>query len=830
MEGFFMFEGKDIISLISRYLPPMSELAVLEKPNRKPAICLVDLDGDEVPEIAAIYKKQGEYYLIILKNYNGNLYTAYKFKGIGYNVNYFNVAPITGNNRNDLMVGWQIGGIWSQLDIFTWNEEGLKQVIQDEMYYSKVEIVNISSSESKKEKVSIALWKHDTAEAYKVEVYKYINGKLIVDEEIYPYYFKKVANYYNDKLKENPENTSYYYYLADSEMKAKMFKEALATIEKGLNLENVYPSKEKFLELKEEIIIISRGKVVNLYPATVKIVGGVKWGYINNKGENIIKPKYDSAYDFQDNGLAIVQFRNFYGIIDKHGKYLVKPKYDSINKFSEGRAVIVEHSGFGIIDEKGNKITKKNYNFIAKFQEGRALFNINVNEKNMYGYMDLNGQEVIQPIYETGTDFKDKRAVVKREAGQYELIGINGEILNKYNYDYVGNIGENLLVFQKKAGEKYGYMDEEGNVVLSPQYSTAEAFEQGRAIVNLSDNYINNYGVIDREGNFIIKPKYNSINFIGNNRFAVGVPLDKDKPYIGSKYAIVDKDGRFLTKFIYNSVSDYKHSLASAYGNRYTFFINKNGKVVKDLPIVSGSGILSYEEDCIKADVDFRLTYFNKDKEVIWSQNLTISLDNKYSVNEQKFKPNKDYLVYYPEIKGIQNKKNEKYVNANLKEISGVKHINSEEQLEYNYLGDYAVKFFRKNLVQIEFNGYKYYFGAAHGMPSDIYAHVDLVNGSLYQLKDLFKRDSNYVKVLSDIIEKQIKNDEKYSYIWQDSYKGIKEDQPFYVSEDALYIYFNPYEIAPYAAGFPTFKIPYIEIMSIIDVDGEFWKSFNYKV
>lgn len=45
--------------------------------------------------------------------------------------------------------------------------------------------------------------------------------------------------------------------------------------------------------------------------------------------------------------------------------------------------------------------------------------------------------------------------------------------------------------------------------------------------------------------------------------------------------------------------------------------------------------------------------------------------------------------------------------------------------------------------------------------------------------------------------------------------------------EDKLAIYFEPYEIAAYAAGFPTFYIPYDEMIDIIDTEGEFWKSFH---
>ncbi|MDF2839766.1 MAG: rsiV 2, partial [Clostridia bacterium] len=102
-----------------------------------------------------------------------------------------------------------------------------------------------------------------------------------------------------------------------------------------------------------------------------------------------------------------------------------------------------------------------------------------------------------------------------------------------------------------------------------------------------------------------------------------------------------------------------------------------------------------------------------------------------------------------------------------------------------------------------------------------------LISGRFYELKDLFKSDSDYVKILSDIIALQIKNDPQYSYIFPDEYKGIAPDQPFFVKEDALYIYFNVYEIGPYAVGFPTFRIPYTEIKSIINSEGSFWQAFH---
>jgi hypothetical protein len=36
----------------------------------------------------------------------------------GYNITYFDVAPITSKYKNNLIVGWQVGAIWSDLSVY----------------------------------------------------------------------------------------------------------------------------------------------------------------------------------------------------------------------------------------------------------------------------------------------------------------------------------------------------------------------------------------------------------------------------------------------------------------------------------------------------------------------------------------------------------------------------------------------------------------------------------------------------------------------------------------------------------------------------------------
>ncbi|MBV7272064.1 WG repeat-containing protein [Clostridium sp. PL3] len=604
-------------------------------------------------------------------------------------------------------------------------------------------------------------------------------------------------------------------------------------VDKVFTLENYYIERHIAAEIKLKNSLKAEDKlnkgIIKLYSAKIKDLNGEKWGFIDNKGNFVIKPSFDYAYDFQDNGLAIVGINNTFGIINTFGNYVAIPKYDFINQFSEGRAVATNNKKPVIIDESGRVLSTKEYDYIGNFKNGRALASgFDKEEKYIYGYLDRQGKEIIPLQYEFASDFIDGKAIVKLKDNEYALIDLNGKIYNKYNNYFVGNLGDGLLAFQEIQNGKYGYIDQKGRVIMKPEFTVATTFSEGRAIVNnSSDGNERRYGLIDKAGNYKIKPEYDDIILLDENRVRVGKAIVKEKPFIGSKYSIADIDGNFLTDFIYYDVSNYKNGLASAYDDKNTFFIDNKGRVVKNLPIVSGSGSLAFIGELIRAYVDNRIMYFDSNGRPLWKENTIIPLDNMYEIKEVKYKPNKDYLVYYPQIKGVKNPIVEKYINERLKQISQVRPIDPNIQLEHSYGRDFSVEFFKKNLLVLELNGYDYPFGAMHDMPIKTYQHIDLISGRFYELKDLFKENSNYVKILSDIIGEQIKKGIQYFYVFPDSYKGISKDQPFYADDTALYIYFQPYEIAPFAAGFPTFKIPYKEILNIINVNGEFWKSFH---
>ena len=126
-----------------------------------------------------------------------------------------------------------------------------------------------------------------------------------------------------------------------------------------------------------------------------------KYGYINKKGKEVIKLKYDWGGDFSE-GLAAVKMGNKRGFINNKGKVVIPIKYDVIESFSEGLAFVSKDGNSGYVNKKGKfiKIKKSNsgedYEIGGNFSEGLTF----VYDKNFnVGFINKKGKLVIPYIF-----------------------------------------------------------------------------------------------------------------------------------------------------------------------------------------------------------------------------------------------------------------------------------------------------------------------------------------------------------------------------------------------------------------------------------------------
>ncbi len=577
----------------------------------------------------------------------------------------------------------------------------------------------------------------------------------------------------------------------------------------------------------------TNGLKTAIYPAALGYLGEQKWGYIDKSGKFTLKPKYTKAFRFQPNGLAVVLVQDKYGLIDRMGKYVVEPIYSYINDYSEGLASAREENGTVVLNSEGDVLSQP-YPYIGDYKSNRAVYAIQAqNHTYLYGYLDETGKTAIQPAYESAGSFEGDRAVVKLPGKEYALIDKNGKIIKTLPYQYVMGISDGMMAFKMDADGKFGYLNSNGSIAVQPSFLEAQDFSGGTAVVNAAKDYVvHQIGLIDKKGKYLIKPQYSEILQLGEGMVALGIAADANNPFAGSKFALATQEGTILTDFMFYNIKPFKDGAASVYDKVNVYFIDKTGNRIADLPSAEGMGSLELLDGLVYADIDSRHYYMNNQRSVIYRPDQSIVLKNGIKVTESKFSPNRNYLDYYPILENLASLKVEDNINTRLRAMWKENvNVKPEDNLDYHYEGGFDIGFYMKNLLVLQRTGYDYPFGAAHGMPVMDYIHVDTKTGSFYQLEDLFKDGSNYTGVLSEIvkkqIEKQVQEQGEEAFIWPDSYKGIRSDHTFYLTEDALMLYFTPYEIAPYAAGYPTFSVPYVDISDIINKKGSFWLSFN---
>lgn len=168
--------------------------------------------------------------------------------------------------------------------------------------------------------------------------------------------------------------------------------------------------------------------------------------------------------------------------------------------------------------------------------------------------------------------FIDGVALVKIKDKEYGLIDLDGNILNTYNYETVSQYGDGVMVFADSYAGPSGYINQKGQVVIKPIYSVAQGFKDGVAIVSTEEACNGPYWVIDLNGKYVFQSIYSKIDYLDEQRFALGMPIGTDKFISSSIYTIGDTIGKQLTDFKYLLVGNYDKDLAYASNNEYTFF------------------------------------------------------------------------------------------------------------------------------------------------------------------------------------------------------------------------------------------------------------------
>lgn len=228
------------------------------------------------------------------------------------------------------------------------------------------------------------------------------------------------------------------------------------------------------------------------------LVSQVKWGYVDRGGNVVIPYRFQEAGTFRE-GLAWVRYKKRIGFINREGEFVIPPLFDAVSDFSEGLAVAA-YGGEWVCGDKGNcRFECETWGYIdrkgefaipPKFRQARAFYNglAEVKDDSGWAFIDSSGEIVmrtegpqVDPLFRIGLSSVHDGLTLVRKEGKHGFINRDGEYVITPKFDEALAFCEGLAAV--RVGEKWGYVDENGNLVLPAKFHKAGCFHDGLAPV-----------------------------------------------------------------------------------------------------------------------------------------------------------------------------------------------------------------------------------------------------------------------------------------------------------------------------------------------------------
>ncbi len=210
---------------------------------------------------------------------------------------------------------------------------------------------------------------------------------------------------------------------------------------------------------------------------------------MDSKLKWIIKPTYNSIYNFQ-NGYAIISNEEkLLGAINSKGLVTTKPQFENLTRIDKTVTAIavykdIRNDRSGLVDlATGKIITPANY-MLGAYDYDYGL--IKFRKDNKKGMMDSTGKEIFFDAYDDfSPGFLDNRAWVTKQ-GKYGFIDKTGTLVIPTQYDIVNGFSEGLA--KVKINGKCGFINTTGDMVIPLSFTDAGSFESGIAWVKDETN------------------------------------------------------------------------------------------------------------------------------------------------------------------------------------------------------------------------------------------------------------------------------------------------------------------------------------------------------
>lgn len=287
-----------------------------------------------------------------------------------------------------------------------------------------------------------------------------------------------------------------------------------------------------------------------------------KGGYIDTNGCRLTKPVYDDCWGHHL-GYARVRKGKGYGMVDNRGNEVIPCGYDYVDYIGKKRFAVKKDGMYSLAAEGGKLLSDFVCDSIENSYRAERAFPVWVMKGDDYAFMNEAGELI------TGFDFKVTKDTVKnwdnsshilrhvsyvgRYIYQYGVSFNEADsvlVVNWYDEDdyygggpffmtHSGPVPDSLKHYYRERlfpvydGERYGYINDRGEMAVPFRYDKAEMFREGLAAVQRNGKW----GFIDQKGNEVIPPKFDRIDHVFSGGRAIIYDKESKKSYF------IDREG-----------------------------------------------------------------------------------------------------------------------------------------------------------------------------------------------------------------------------------------------------------------------------------------------
>jgi hypothetical protein len=295
------------------------------------------------------------------------------------------------------------------------------------------------------------------------------------------------------------------------------------------------------------------------------IVVEKKYGYLDSKGQLAVPVEYDELSEFRGD-YAIGKIGSTHYIVDKKGnKTTVNVTADLVRYVTNGYAVYRYKKLFGYIDAEGNKVIDPKYTGAGNFVNGYAWAR---EASDKIGFINTKGEWLVQPEYKdvtdpdeiyqisTARDFTGKFYLQKMDGSRTELSGATG----------AGELIEGCTWVRTAAG--VGMVNHKGEWILQPTFTKVEKAVDGYVVVKSIED---KEGLYNLKGENIIPVEYDKVENISEGLFRVRK---------GDKWGYMNTSGEVVIDFQFAGAEDFNYGYAQVKEGTTWGLIDKSGNIV----------------------------------------------------------------------------------------------------------------------------------------------------------------------------------------------------------------------------------------------------------